>query len=257
MGFMLFTGLITALLFVGLVVMQEAGRALGRRWRARTGEEKIPGIAAIESSIYGLLGLLVAFTFNGAATRFEQRRALVTEEVNAIGTAYRRLSLLPEGPRTALQDKFRLYVRERLETYRALPDVEASRVWYVRSEKAQDEIWSDAVAALSTTSEKIGILLLPPINQMFDDAATRLMATQNHPPKIMFVMLGGLALLSALIAGFGLAASHGRPLIHVLVFAGTLALAVYVIVDLEYPRFGFIRVDDADRNLVDLLDQMK
>jgi hypothetical protein len=32
--------------------------------------------------------LLIAFTFSGAAERFESRRQLIAEEANAIGTAW-------------------------------------------------------------------------------------------------------------------------------------------------------------------------
>ncbi len=40
--------------------------------------------------------------------------------------------------------------------------------------------------------------------------------------------------------------------------AGTiLALAVYVMIDLEYPRVGWVRVDAADRVLMDLRTSMK
>jgi hypothetical protein len=40
--------------------------------------------------------------------------------------------------------------------------------------------------------------------------------------------------------------------------AGTiLALAVYVILDLEYPRVGWVRIDAADRVLMDLRTSMK
>jgi hypothetical protein len=257
MRFVLFASLLTSLLFLGLIVMQELGRWFGRRWRQRTGQEKLDGFGAIESSVFALLGLLTAFSFDGAASRFEHRRILVTEEVNAIGTAYRRLGLLPTGTREPLQEKFRLYVRERLRTYRVLPDVDAAKASIVRSEQIQDEIWADALAALSSTSEKIGILLLPPINQMFDQASTRLLAMQDHPPKVVFGMLGGLALLSAFVAGFGMATLPLRPVVHVLVFAATLAIAVYVIIDLEYPLVGMIRVNDADQNMSHVLDQMK
>jgi hypothetical protein len=40
-------------------------------------------------------------------------------------------------------------------------------------------------------------------------------------------------------------------------FAGILTLTVCVIVDLEYPRFGFIRIDAADQVLIDLRKGMQ
>ena len=55
----------------------------------------IAALGAIEGAVFGLMGLLIAFTFSGAASRFEARRQLILQETNAIGTAYLSLDLLP------------------------------------------------------------------------------------------------------------------------------------------------------------------
>ena len=62
--------------------------------------------------------LLVAFTFSGAAARFDTRRQLIVEETNAIGTASLRLDLLPAAVQPPLRAHFRQYVAARLEVYR-------------------------------------------------------------------------------------------------------------------------------------------
>jgi hypothetical protein len=86
-----------------------------------------------------------------------------------------------------------------------------------------------------------------PLNQMIDITTTRAMATLMHPPLVVFFMLGALALVSALLAGYSMAASGPRSWVHVLGFATVIAATVYVIVDMEYPRFGMIRVDAVDQ----------
>ncbi len=63
----------------------------------------LAGIGAVEGAVFGLVGLLIAFTFSGAGTRFDTRRQLVVEETNAIGTAYLRLDLLPAALQPALR----------------------------------------------------------------------------------------------------------------------------------------------------------
>jgi hypothetical protein len=40
-------------------------------------------------------------------------------------------------------------------------------------------------------------------------------------------------------------------------FALITSLAIYVIVDLEYPRLGLIRVDAADQALIDLRSSIR
>jgi hypothetical protein len=70
-------------------------------------------------------------------------------------------------------------------------------------------------------------------------------------------MLAALALASAILAGYGMAASQTRSWIHILEFAAIMAVTVYIIVDLEHPRLGLIRVDAFDQVLVDLRNSMK
>jgi hypothetical protein len=78
-----------------------------------------------------------------------------------------------------------------------------------------------------------------------------------HPPPIIFAMLAVLVLVSSLLAGYGMAANAKRNWLHMLIFAGMMSMAVYVILDLEYPRFGLIRVDATDQVLVDLRQSFK
>jgi hypothetical protein len=90
---------------------------------------------------------------------------------------------------------------------------------------------------------------------MFDTASTRLAATRNHPPTVIFVLLITLALVCAFLAGNGLPIERPNRL-HAFGFSLVIALTVYVILDLEYPRLGFIRIDAADQVLYDLLTSM-
>jgi hypothetical protein len=101
------------------------------------------------------------------------------------------------------------------------------------------------------------MLLLPALNQMIDVTTTRTMTAQMHPPMVVFVMLFGLALAGALLAGYGMAGGKARSWLHMVGFAAVLAGAVYVIIDLEYPRLGLIRVDAFDVALVELRSSMK
>jgi hypothetical protein len=101
------------------------------------------------------------------------------------------------------------------------------------------------------------MLLLPALNQMIDITTTRTMALQLHPPLIIFGMLFLVALASALLAGYGMAGGKSRRWLHVIGFALVIGLTVYVILDIEFPRYGLIRVDAFDQALVDLLKSMK
>ena len=100
------------------------------------------------------------------------------------------------------------------------------------------------------------MLLLPALNQMIDITTTRTMAAQMHPPRVIFLMLFGLVLSSALLAGYGMAGGRSRDWLHILAFAVVLALTVYVIIDIEYPRLGLIQIDAFDQVIADVRASM-
>ena len=54
-----------------------------------------------------------------------------------------------------------------------------------------------------------------------------------------------------------MAGSKKRNWLHTLGLAFAMAVAVYVILDIEYPRLGFIRVDAFDQALMELKDGMR
>jgi hypothetical protein len=246
-------GLFAAGLFLGMLIALEVGQRLGLRRRQREPEASREGLGAIEGAIFALLGLLVAFTFSGGAARFDARKALVVDEANAIGTAFLRIDLVPEEYQPALRQLFRDYLDSRIETYRKVPDLDAVRAELARSADLQGEIWTAAVKASSEGDGlQARVLILPALNQMIDITTTRTMATEFHPPAAIYAMLAALALAGAFLAGHALGGAGNRSWIHLLLFALVMAASVYVILDMEYPRLGFIRVDAADHVLVDL-----
>ncbi len=243
-------------LFVGMVLLLEAGRWLGRRRRQKDEEGGRAGLGAVEGAVFGLLGLLIAFTFSGAASRFDARRQLVVQEANAIGTAWLRLDLLPASAQPEVRDRFRQYLDLRLAAYQKLPDIEAARADLDKAAAVQGVIWNRAIAACKESPNPLQAQLIPALNEMFDLATTRTMSAEAHPPAIVFVMLGILALMSSLLAGSAMAGGQKRSLIHIVGFALIMATTVYVILDLEYPRLGLIRIDAIDRVLVELRQSM-
>jgi len=68
--------------------------------------------------VFGLMGLLLAFSFSGAASRFDTRRELIGEEANVIDAAYLRLDLLPASAQPVLRQDFRDYLDARIRFYR-------------------------------------------------------------------------------------------------------------------------------------------
>jgi len=163
MNYALFALLITVSLFFGTLILLETGRRIGNYRLAQDRDGARAGIGAIDGAVFALLGLLMAFTFSGAASRFDLRRDLIVEEMNAIGTAYLRLDLLTAGAQPALRDLFGRYVDSRLEVYRRLPDIAAAKQELAQSAQLQSALWEQAVAAvqLEGAPASATMLLLP------------------------------------------------------------------------------------------------
>ena len=179
--------LFAVFLLIGMLLLLEVGRRFGLRRRPKESEGERGGLGTVEGAVFALFGLMVAFTFSGAASRFNEKRMLIAEETNTIETAYLRLQLLPQQAQPALQELFRRYVDPRLETYRRLPDMAAAEMEMAKSKQIQEEIWAEAVAAtrLPDSHPSAGLLLLPALNNMIDISTTRTVALQLHPPRII------------------------------------------------------------------------
>lgn len=244
-------------LFAGMLLFMELGARLARRRLASDAEGARSGLAGIEGTVFALLGLLIAFTFSGALQRYDQRRAMIVEEANAIGTAWLRLDLLPAPARAELQQGLREYLAGRLAVYEAVPDASAIRTALARVGELQSVLWAQAGSECRAAGQPATMLLLPALNAMFDIASTRTAAAENHPPVLVFGLLLALALACALLAGIAMAPSKRKPWTHCLAFASVVSITVYAIEDLEYPRQGLVRVDHFDQVLVELLESMK
>ena len=204
------------------------------------------------------LGLLIAFTFSGAASRFEDRRHLITDEANAIGTLLLRLDLLPTEALGELRRALAAYVDVRLATHRNRGEAEVEERLWRESAQQQARLWSLAIASVGAPGvpPQSGTLVLGPINEVFDAAGKRRAARDHHPPSVTYAMLALLALAAALLAGLNLGKASPHPRLYMLVFALAISGTFFVTRDIEHPRQGLIRVDDADGPLLEVRDAL-
>lgn len=249
--------------FIAMLVLLEVGRRIGMRDFEKDPETAGKGLGALEGALFGLMGLLIAFTFSGAGSRFDARRQLIANEANAIGTAYLRLNLLPTGAQPKLRDSFRQYLDSRLDFYRHfMEDDAAAKAAKDHSVALQTEIWNLAVEATHDVSREananaVTSLVMQSLNDMIDIMTTRMVALQIHPPPPVYWMLIVLVLVCSLLAGYETAAKKTRSWIHIAGFAVIMAGSILLILDYEYPRTGLIRIDAGDQVLVDLRNTMR
>jgi hypothetical protein len=145
------------------------------------------------------------------------------------------------------------YLNPRLGFYRKLPDLDAANQEFARSEQLQKNIWNRAIASYNSShSEAIERNVLPALNDMIDVTTSRTIAHYTHLPALICVLLIPVALLSGLPAGLAMAKRKSRSWMHMVLYAVVVSLTIYGVLDLDYPRFGVIRIDAADKALSSL-----
>jgi hypothetical protein len=243
---MLFHPISAFILLPVMLLLLDMGRSFHARHKAPVESP------AVENAIFALFGLLLAFTFSGAVTRYDAHRALLAEETNAIDNAYLRLDLLPPAAQPPLRQLFRDYVTSRLGLYRSVSD-EVSPV----SAHLQHEIWRESVAAAAAPGANVDAtkLLLPSLNAMIDITGTRRATFNMHPPAIVFWLLFAFSGGTAFLAGYSMKIRN-RSWFHMFALTLAITLTIYATLEIEYPRRGLIRLTDSDQNLIHLRDSM-
>lgn len=185
----------------------------------------------------GLLALLLAFSFSMAVDRFEERRHLVVEEANAIGTAYLRAQLLDEPHRERLSQLLVDYTDNRIALASASPDQVKRRM--ADNDRLLTTIWA-AVAAARDSARIHGIStpLLLAFNQVIDLDTERKVARQVRVPEPILLLLLSFLVMTAAVLGFVLEGL--RAWVHGFVLFLLLSLYVSIIADLNRPTSGNI-----------------
>src|SRR5262245_60810814 len=110
MPFVVWSTLLSLGYFILILAMVEAGRLWGQKRLREDPDKGLSGTGAIEGPVLGLYGLLIAFSFGGAISRFDERRSLVIEEANIVQTAWLRLDVLPAADGPPIREEFKSYL---------------------------------------------------------------------------------------------------------------------------------------------------
>jgi len=244
-----------SLSFIGLALLAVLALAMeaGRRWqsilsrRAPSESDAGPVPDHLLTAMLGLLALLLGFTFSLALNRYEDRRALVVAEANALGTAYLRSQLLEAPARERLGGLLSTYVDMRVG-------------WSLRSAAGADDprqaalqqrIWAEVGRAVrSDPSQQLTRGLMDAVNESFDLAAARTAARGAHIPGAVLEILCFSAALAALMLGYTIGASGTRHRLAALLLLLLLALALTMIFDLERSVSGTIQVSQEPMELL-------
>lgn len=205
----------------------------------------------VMSSMVALLGLLIAFSFSSAYSRLDVRRQCIVDEANAIGTAYYRVDLLPRADQDKMRALFRAYLDTRIGYFAHMRNAAATEAALGETQTLQKSIWTLAVdATASPGQDSARRLILPTLNTMFDITTTRAVIQKTHIPVIILLMLVVLPVLCAYMIGDS--AGRTGSFLYPLLFSFMICFVIYVILDIDHPRFGAVRLDQAHQQLENL-----
>jgi len=239
--------IIAAALFAGIILANELGYRGGRWWQSHTDEVIKEQTSSITASVLGLLALLLGFTFTMSVQRFDARSVAVIEEANAIGTAQLRISLLPEQHQAETKQLMSDYIKARLQSAEISTNEEQERAAIKANEaKILDAIWKQAVAVAETDPRPVTAgLFIQALNQMIDARDNRVAVVERHVPQIVIYLLFGVFILTCGFLGYGSGLSGRRAYVAMLLLATVIVSVMFLVIDLDRPRRGFVQVDQA------------
>ena len=249
-------------MFIGSAVLVvasiELGYRMGHRSHRRSAEEKESPVSAIAGSVLGLLAFMLAFTFGLVSNRYDAKKTLVREEANAIGTAWLRADLLPAGDRAEAQELLREYLELRLEFVQSKKfEADKLALALAESTRIQNRLWGMAIADAppGPMNPNMAALYLDALNRVFDLGALRkAVGAQARVPASIWFVLSALMVLGMMAVGYQTGVSGSRRSNARVILALSFSLVIALIVELDRPDSGFIRVSQQPQ--IDLLNDM-
>jgi hypothetical protein len=243
--------IVAILLFFGILLSLKIGK-----WIATQGAKEDTGeisFGAIDGAVFSLLSLFLAFSLSAAGLRLENRREMVVTEATSIREAYLYCSALPPPVGSALRKQLVDYVQLRQKYNLSLSTNVDIDTEYRRTLGAQRDLWNSTVQISRQPSYREEIRAVQAsLMTTFRAAASRHVAAQTHEPELIYGLLISVALLAGLIAGRQLRDSQKNQLMHRIIFAMVISATLYVMMDLDNPRRGFIKLEYADHPLQDI-----
>jgi hypothetical protein len=222
-----------------ILISCEIGYQFGRRVQTHTREELPVSLGPMVGGLLGMLAFVLAMTFSIAASQHDLRRKSVLEEANAVGTAYLRSDLLEPQYGTEVKRLLREYVDVRLRAASG-GDV---KVAIARSVEIHKLLWAQVSAAALSTPSTNTALMVQITNEVIDMHEKRVTAAlRNRIPGSIWIALSAISVLTMMVLGAQTGLAGKRALVAVIPLSLAFAALIVLIVDLDRPEKGLIRV---------------
>lgn len=252
-------GLIPALIFIAILATIKVGWYYGSYLHKKSKGARNATDETLVSAILGLMALVVAFTFNGAAGRLDQREHLILAEVNSISSAITAVSYVNPDDQNGLRATLRDYLDKRMVLYTDIFDKKG----LAERQQLVDAIFSTlnaqaltAVQNVSPDKRALANDLVRKVNDLTSAYDNQRQAMWMHPPKIIWISLIALVIIGSFLAGYKSGLSQRKERFLTLLFALLMSFAMYLILSLEFPLLGHVNLDAFNNEFVRLRDSL-
>jgi len=237
--------LIVSILFLLILVANEIGFRIGSHFYKVPNSDVKSQTNSIQGGMIGLLALLLGFTFSIALERYNKRSETVIVEANAIGTTLLRTKLLPPPFDSSAAILLHKYIELRIEATKIdLSKSEERSKFGKITDNIQNQIWESAMQAAKKDPNPVTTgLFIATLNDMIDARATRNAYLQLHVPEVILFLLFVVFITAGGLIGYTSGLGQNRIFIPTLLMTFLINLVVFIIIDLDRPRRGLIRVN--------------
>jgi hypothetical protein len=193
-----------------------------------------------------LLGLIIGFSFSMATARYDLRKSYEEAEANAIGTEYVRADLLPAAEGAQVRSLLKQYTDLRIRFYKT-QDGEDLRQINSDTARMQNELWVAVSNPANAQPSPVIALAVGGMNDVLNSQGYTQAAWWNRIPTGAWCLMFVIAIFSNGLLGYG--ARQMEPRLF-MVLPVVVAVAFFLIADIDSPRGGVIRVQP--QNLISL-----
>jgi hypothetical protein len=201
-------------------------------------------VGSVVGAALGLLAFMLAFTFQIVDNRYNERKKLLLDEVTTIRTTFLRAGLIPEPYKSNTRKLLIEYIDLRASI---VNEITPQKIEHLknRSQAILDSLWhySEALGAQDRSSEAYSLYMSSTndLNEIYNHRVTY--TFEYRIPFAILCILGVITFFSMFLLGYQFGISGKKNNIIAVLISVIFASLMWLILALDRPEKGFIRLN--------------
>ncbi|HEY6144382.1 MAG TPA: hypothetical protein VIV55_13305 [Flavobacterium sp.] len=201
-------------------------------------------VGSVVGASLGLLAFMLAFTFQIVDNRYNERKKLLLDEVTTIRTTYLRAGLIPEPYKSNTRKLLIEYTELRASVADKLTPDKLQHL-KIRSQVVLDSLWSysETIGRQDRSSEAYSLYMgsVNDLNEIFNHRVT--FTFEYRIPSTILFILGIITFFSMFLLGYQFGISGKKNNVVAVIISIIFASLMWLILALDSPEKGFIRLN--------------